>query len=231
MREKPWGRGPLPGASSRARDVSAHAEGDRGVTAAASQPASGRRAQGTPVRGPGALLSACLRGCHTALRANGVTGGTLTRAARRRRGASGAAGAGRRGIREHARAPAGTLCRRGGGACAGERARPGGGDSGARARAGAGPTAAASPQRRVGSAPGRAAPACWLFRRPAGGGTSSPCLGPSPRGSALQARLPPSSGGIKIAPSAGSRDKRRSLRCPERATNGAGRAHVERVYR
>lgn len=103
------------------------AAGDQGVTAAASQQASGCLAQGTPVRGPGASPSACLRSCQNALRANGVSGGTLTPVARQQQAASVAAGAGRRGIRVHARAPAGTLCRREGVACAGERAQPGGG--------------------------------------------------------------------------------------------------------
>lgn len=113
--------------------------GDQGVTAAASE----RLAQGTPVSGPGASLSASPRGGQTALKANGVSRGWLTLVARRQRqAASVAAGAGRRGIRVHARAPARTLCRQGGGACAGECARPGGGVFGE--RAGAGPAAAAS---------------------------------------------------------------------------------------
>lgn len=106
------------------------AAGDQGVTAAASHQASGCLPQGTPARGPGALLSACLRNGQIALRPNGVSGGWLTPVARRQRGTSVAAGAGRRGIRVHGRAPARTLCRRGGGACAGERARPRGGVSG-----------------------------------------------------------------------------------------------------
>lgn len=90
---------------------------DQAVTAAARQRAGGRWARGTPGRGPGASLSARLRGGQTALGANGVSRGRLTLAARRRRpAASVAAGAGRRGIKGHARAPAGTLRRWGGGA-------------------------------------------------------------------------------------------------------------------
>lgn len=45
-------------------------------------------AQGTPVRGPRASLSACLRGGQTALRAKGVSGGRMTLVAPRQRGAS-----------------------------------------------------------------------------------------------------------------------------------------------
>lgn len=57
--------------------------------------------------------------------------------ARRQPGAS-VAGAGRRGIRVHARAPAGTLCRRAGGAWAGERAAGGGAAGSGRGGAGGG---------------------------------------------------------------------------------------------
>lgn len=52
--------------------------GDQGVTAAASE----RLAQGTPVSGPGASLSARQRGGQTALKANGVSRGLLTLVAR-----------------------------------------------------------------------------------------------------------------------------------------------------
>lgn len=141
-------------ASSGARDVFAHAEGARippwtpATRMSPPQRASKRLAQGTPVSGPGASLSARQRGGQTALKANGVSRGKLTpvvqqRQRQRRRGASVAAGAGRRGIRVHARAPAGTLGRRGGGACAGECARRGGGVFSERA-GGGGAAAAAS---------------------------------------------------------------------------------------
>lgn len=129
------------------------------------------------------MFSACLRRGQIALRANGVSGGRLTLVARRQRGASVAGGAGRRGIRVHARAPARTLCRRGGGACAGERARPGGGVSGERAggegKGGEGRAGRCCDSRcSVGLVNGPPAPAGRLLHGPAGDGTSSPCLGP-----------------------------------------------------
>lgn len=124
---------------------------DQAVTAAARQRAGGRWARGTPGRGPGASLSARLRGGQTALGANGVSRGRLTLAARRRRpAASVAAGAGRRGIRGHARAPAGTLRRWGAGPERASARGPGAGSpaSGREGRgrggAGAGPSAAES---------------------------------------------------------------------------------------
>lgn len=132
----------------------------------------------------GGMLSACLRKGQIALRANGVSGGRLTLVARRRRGPNVAGGAGRRGIRVHARAPARTLCRRGGGVCAGERARPGGGVSGERvggggARAGGGGAVRCCHSKcSVGLVNGPAAPAGRLPPRPAGDGTSSPCFCP-----------------------------------------------------
>lgn len=229
-------------ASFRARDVFPPADGarippgrQRPGCHCRSQPASGRplgTGNASPPAPGIALRPPARRPDHTKrkwslLREAGTGGAAAARDERRE--TSVAAEAGRRGIREHARAPAERCAGEGAGPARVSARGPGEGTLASK-REGRGPQGRVS-GRRVGSTHRLAVPG----RTASLAGRGRHTLALSWRfsqwpGSAYQALLS-RRGNFKISPPEGWVGKRRILACQERAANGAGGAHVGRVYK